>query len=122
MRPTGQQGGSMSDDQLFFVRDRQLDYSVFDSDNHLYENTDAFTKFLPASYEGIVKYVQEPDNRTKLVVKDRITRAIPNPTFQRVAPPGGQQEDPLHRRSIAGLDAFFDVEPRYKLMTEFGID
>ena len=111
----------MSEDELFFVRDRQLAYPVFDSDNHMYENTDAFTKFLPAQYEGIVKYIQESDNRTKLVVKDRITRAIPNPTFQRVAPPGGQGGDPLRRRSITGMDAFFDVEPRYKLMNEFGI-
>jgi predicted TIM-barrel fold metal-dependent hydrolase len=112
----------MNEDQLFFVRDRQLAYPVFDSDNHMYENTDAFTKFLPPQYEGIVKYIQESDNRTKLVVKDRITRAIPNPTFQRVAPPGGQGGDPLGRRSITGMDAFFDVEPRYKLMNEFGIN
>ena len=66
----------MSDDQLFFVPDRQLAYPVFDSDNHMYENTDAFTKFVPPRYEGIVKYIQESDNRTKLAVKDRITRAI----------------------------------------------
>jgi predicted TIM-barrel fold metal-dependent hydrolase len=111
----------MSDDQLFFAPDRQLAYPVFDSDNHMYENTDAFTKFLPPQYQGIVKYIQESDNRTKLAVKDRITRAIPNPTFQRVAPPGGQKDDPLKRRSIGGMDAFFDVEPRYKLMNEFGI-
>jgi predicted TIM-barrel fold metal-dependent hydrolase len=110
----------MSDDELFFVRDRNLDYPVFDADNHMYENPDAFTKFIPPEYEGIIKYV-EYDRRAKLSVKDRISRAIPNPTFQRVAPPGGQQDDPLNRRSIAGLDAFFDVEPRYKLMQEFGI-
>ena len=112
----------MSEEQLFFVRNRQLAYPVFDSDNHMYENTDAFTKFLPPQYEGIVKYIQESDNRTKLAVKDRITRAIPNPTFQRVAPPGGKDDDPLRRRSITGMDAFFDVEPRYKLMSEFGIN
>ena len=110
----------MSDDELFFVRDRNLDYPVFDADNHMYENPDAFTKFIPPEYDGIIKYV-EYDRRAKLSVKDRISRAIPNPTFQRVAPPGGQQDDPLKRRSIAGLDAFFDVEPRYKLMQEFGI-
>ena len=111
----------MSDDQLFFMKDRTLDYPVFDSDNHMYENTQAFIKFLPKEYEGIIKYI-DYDGRTKLAVKDKISRAIPNPTFQRVAPPGGQQNDPLERRSIAGLDAFFDVEPRYKLMQEFGID
>jgi predicted TIM-barrel fold metal-dependent hydrolase len=110
----------MSDDELFFVRDRHLDYPVFDADNHMYENPEAFTKFLPREYDGIIKYV-EYDRRQKLAIKDRISRAIPNPTFARVAPPGGQQGDPMQRRSIAGLDAFFDVEPRYKLMQEFGI-
>jgi hypothetical protein len=110
----------MADEELFFVRDRQLDYPVFDVDNHMYENTDAFTKFIPREYKGLVKYIQE-GNRTRLVVKDRIERAIPNPTFTRVAPPGGQENDPLKRRSIAGLDAFYDVEARYKLMQEYGI-
>ena len=83
----------MTDDELFFIRDRQLDYPVFDSDNHMYENTDAFTKFIPSEYQGIVKYIQE-GNRTKLTVKDRISRAIPNPTFQRVAPPGRPEGRP----------------------------
>jgi len=101
----------MADDELFFIRERELDYPVFDSDNHMYENTDAFTKFIPAEYQGVVKYIEE-GNRAKLTVKDRISRAIPNPTFERVAP-GGQKDDPLQRRSIPGLDAFFDVEPRY---------
>lgn len=110
----------MADEQLFFVRDRHLDYRVFDVDNHMYENTEAFTKYIPADYQGLVKYIEE-GNRTRLVVKDRIERAIPNPTFTRVAPPGGQQHDPLQRRSIAGLDAFYDVEARYKLMQEYGI-
>src|SRR5579862_2068893 len=114
-------GDFVSDDQLFFVRDRNLDFPVFDSDNHMYENTDSFVKFMPRQYEGLVKYVGE-GNRQKIAIKDRIDRAIPNPTFARVAVPGGQEDDPLHRRSIAGLDAFFDVEPRYKLMQEFGID
>jgi predicted TIM-barrel fold metal-dependent hydrolase len=110
----------MADEELFFVRDRQLEYPVFDVDNHMYENTDSFVKFMPKEYDGLVKYIQE-GNRTRLVVKDRIERAIPNPTFSRVAVPGGQDDDPLKRRSIAGLDAFYDVEPRYKLMLEYGI-
>jgi Amidohydrolase len=111
----------MADDELFFVRDRRQDFPVFDSDNHMYENTDSFLKYMPKQYAGLVKYIGE-GNRQKIAIKDRIDRAIPNPTFVRVAPPGGQQDDPLHRRSIAGLDAFFDVEPRFKLMQEFGID
>lgn len=110
----------MTDEELFFVRDRQLDYPVFDVDNHMYENTEALTKFLPPAYQGLIKYVEE-GNRTRIAIKDRIDRAIPNPTFGRVAPPGGQQNDPRNRRSMPGLDAFYDVEPRYKLMQEYGI-
>ena len=110
----------MADEELFFVRERNLEFPVFDVDNHMYENTDSFVKFMPKEYDGLVKYIQE-GTRTRLVVRDNIERAIPNPTFSRVAPPGGQDGDPLKRRSIAGLDAFYDVEPRFKLMQEFGI-
>ena len=28
---------------------RKLEYLVFDADNHMYEATDAFTKYLPPS-------------------------------------------------------------------------
>ena len=67
----------MADEELFFVRDRHLEFPVFDVDNHMYENTESFTKFMPKEYDGLVKYVQE-GNRTRLVIKDRIERAIPN--------------------------------------------
>ncbi len=37
---------------------RSLDFPVFDADNHMYETTDAFTKFLPPEYEGLIQYVE----------------------------------------------------------------
>lgn len=43
----------MAEEELFFVRDRALDYPVFDVDNHMYENTDALTKFLPPEYDPL---------------------------------------------------------------------
>jgi predicted TIM-barrel fold metal-dependent hydrolase len=107
--------------ELYYTEGRRLDYPVFDADNHMYENTDAMTKFIPREYDGIVKYV-EFDRRSKLALKDRITRNITNPTFVRVSPPGGQQDDPEHRRAINGLDEFFDVEPRFRLMQDIGLD
>ena len=30
-----------------------VDFPVFDADNHMYETTDAFTKFLPPEYSGL---------------------------------------------------------------------
>ena len=50
---------------------------------------------MPKEYEGVIKYI-DVDGRTKLAVKDRISRHIPNPTFNAGgACPGGQQDDPL---------------------------
>ena len=39
-----------------------------------------------------MKYV-EVDGRTKLALRDHITEYIPNPTFNRVAVPGGYGRD-----------------------------
>jgi predicted TIM-barrel fold metal-dependent hydrolase len=110
-----------------------LDFPVFDADNHMYENTDAFTKFLPPEYEGLIRYV-ELNGRTKIAVGGMISEYIPNPTFEVVAAPGAQEEYFRHgnpegksRREILGkpirsLPGFSSPEPRLKLMDEQGID
>jgi predicted TIM-barrel fold metal-dependent hydrolase len=117
---------------------RQLDFPVFDADNHFYETTDAFTRYLPAEYGDVIKYV-EVKGRTKLAVKNRITEYIPNPTFNVVAPPGAHElkyklqnpdsttrpgDRPLEPppRSIRSIPAFFEPEARIELMNELGID
>lgn len=123
----------MSDD-FIYVRERRLPYETFDADNHLYETQDALTRFLPREYEGAVKYV-EVAGRTKLAIRDHISDYIPNPTFSRVAVPGGDGNtadnwghgDKGHKTGVKpkvmpGVDAFFNPEPRYALMKEMGID
>lgn len=112
---------------------RVLDFPVFDVDNHMYETTDAFTKFLPAEYEGLIKYV-EVAGRTKIAVRNTISDYIPNPTFEVVAAPGAQEEyfrsgnpDGKSRREILGkavraIPAYSQPEPRLKLMDEIGLD
>jgi predicted TIM-barrel fold metal-dependent hydrolase len=128
----------VSNTEYIQVTHRELPYSTFDADNHLYENGDALTKFLPAEYEGVIKYV-DVKGRTKLAIRDRISDYIPNPTFGKVAVPGGAGYD-ITKGSGGGfgdaqelgggkkmlvmpsIDAFFDPEPRLELMKEMGID
>ncbi len=69
---------------------RDLGFPVYDSDNHMYETEDAFTRHLPAEYKGAIRYVQV-DGRTKIAIKGLISEYIPNPTFEVVAPPGAQE-------------------------------
>jgi len=131
----------MTVDEYIKVTHRELPFTTFDSDNHMYETRDALTKFLPKEYEGVVKYV-DVDGRTKLALRNRISDFIPNPTFGKVAAPGAAGMDitsggsgfaevradhlgALHRQKLVvmpGIDAFFDPEPRFELMKEMGID
>ena len=70
---------------------RQLDFPVFDCDNHMYETPDALTKFIDPAFEGVIDYV-DVDGRTKIRVKGQISEYIPNPTFAKVAAPGAQED------------------------------
>jgi predicted TIM-barrel fold metal-dependent hydrolase len=127
-----------------------VNYPVFDADNHMYETTDAFTKYLPAEYDGLVKFVQV-NGRTKIALRNVISNYIPNPTFNKVAPPGAQElefriKNPSSKHSVGtkdGLDtkskheprlpgmppryiesppAFFNPEDRIVLMDELHVD
>ena len=112
---------------------RQLGFPVFDADNHLYETREALTKFLPEEYAGVIDYV-EVRGRTKITVKGQISEYIPNPTFDRVAAPGAQEDyfrngnpEGKSRREIMGKAivapaAFREPGARIELMDELGID
>ncbi|WP_045877878.1 amidohydrolase family protein [Pseudofrankia sp. DC12] len=102
---------------------------VFDADNHLYETTDAFTKYLPERYKKAIDYV-DVHGRTKIAVRGTISDFIPNPTFNMVARPGAQEEyyrkgnpDGKSRREIFGkpvpsIPAWREPAARLKLMDE----
>ena len=106
---------------------------VFDADNHLYETQDAFTRHLPARYRTAVQYVNV-NGRTKIAVGGKISEYIPNPTFDKVARPGAQEDYYRHgnpkglsRRELFGdpipsPPAFREPASRLKLMDEQGLD
>lgn len=112
---------------------RQLDFPVFDVDNHMYETTEALTKHLAPEFAGVIDYV-EVKGRTKITVKGQISDYIPNPTFNKVAAPGAQEAyfrdgnpDGRSRREIMGRaiaspPAYREPAPRLELMDELGLD
>lgn len=112
---------------------RKLDFPVFDSDNHMYETRDAFTRHLPERYREAIKYV-EIDGRTKIMVRGVVSDYIPNPTFDVVARPGAQEEyfrngnpEGKSYRELVGepmkaIPAFREPGPRLEVMDELGVD
>ncbi len=111
----------------------KVDVQVFDADNHMYETTDAFTRYLPKAYDGLIRYVQV-NGRDKIAVRGVISEYIPNPTFSVVARPGaweeyfrngnpeGKSTRELMGEPLRSPEAFFAPEPRLALMDELGID
>src|SRR6202158_3071706 len=111
----------------------KLDFPVFGADNHLDETEDAFTRYLPNQYKGLIKYVQV-NGRTKIAVDNVISDYIPNPTFDVVARPGafadyfgGNNPEGKSLREITGepmraVDAFRSAEPRLEMLDSLGVD
>jgi hypothetical protein len=80
---------------------------IFDADQHMYETADALVKHLPKRYERAVQYAQF-GRQTRIVINNRVTDFIPNPTFERVVAPGAHEKffaGMKHRGSDAAGDA-----------------
>jgi predicted TIM-barrel fold metal-dependent hydrolase len=115
------------------VPSRDLQYPVFDADNHFYEPREALTKFLPDHAKHAIDYV-DVRGRTKIVVRGVISDYIPNPTFEVVAKPGAQEDFYRHGnpegksfREIMGepmksIPAFREPQARLEVMDELGLD
>jgi predicted TIM-barrel fold metal-dependent hydrolase len=110
----------------------QLDFPVFDADNHLYETEDAFTRHLPERHKDLFRFV-ELNGRKKLVVRNVLTEFIPNPTFEVVARPGahmafysGENSEGKTLRELTGkpmrtIPAFREPAARMQLLDEQGV-
>ncbi|MGE0796398.1 MAG: amidohydrolase family protein [Acidimicrobiia bacterium] len=104
--------------------DDAVRYPIADADNHLYETRDAFTRHLPPGYENLIRFV-EIDGRQQLVIKDKLSFILPNPTLEKVAPPGKYESAETQEnlpRVIVSPPEFFEPEPRLRWMRETGID
>jgi predicted TIM-barrel fold metal-dependent hydrolase len=111
----------------------RFDFPIFDADNHLYEAEDALTRHLPAAHKNLFRFV-DLAGRKKLVVRDRLTEYIPNPTFEVVARPGshmaffkGENPDGKTLRELTGkpmrsIPAFREPRARLELLDQQGID
>ncbi len=107
-------------------------HPVFDCDFHFYEGVDAFTRYLPPEFSGLIR-LADVDGRTKMIIKGRISDYIPNPTFTVVAEPGSaaeyfsgrNTEGKLYRdivRPMRAIPEFTDREARLALMDRMNID
>ena len=110
-----------------------LGFRPFDADNHYYEATDAFTRYMPKAMERRCMQWVELGGKQRLLVGGKVNNFIPNPTFDPVSRPGAL--DQYFRGKVAGGDvramfgeletipaAYRDRDARLAMMDEQGVD
>ncbi|OCB27240.1 amidohydrolase family protein [Mycobacterium intracellulare] len=66
----------------------ELGFCYFDCDNHYYEATDAFTRYIEPAYRRRAMQWAQINGKMRLLVAGKVNKFIPNPTFDPVAAPG----------------------------------
>ena len=90
----------------------QLDFKIFDADNHYYELEDAFTRFGDEKVRRHVRWVQD-GKRRHVMFGNRLSTGVPNPTFNPIARPGAFH-DTLKRLEVGGRatsETYGELEP-----------
>src|ERR1700730_6099111 len=90
-----------------------LDFLAVDADEHYYEATDAFTRHPEPEFAKRAMQWATIDGRQRLLVGGRVSRFIPNPTFDPVAKPGSLDEYFRGRnpKGASVAELFGDLEP-----------
>src|ERR1700730_13022827 len=88
-------------------------FKFFDCDNHFYEATDAYTRFLDPALSKRGMQWALIGGKTRLLVGGKVNRFIPNTTFDPVAKPGAMDEYFRGRnpKSAGTLELFGELEP-----------
>ena len=95
------------------------EFRLFDSDNHYYEPPEAYTHSLDKQMRRRAVQFVAIDGRTSLLVRERISRFVPNPTFDPISRPGALYEyfrgttDGDVRAAFGDLESIAD-HPEYR--------
>src|SRR6185295_2537401 len=110
------------------------DFGMFDADNHYYEATDAFTRYIDKDMRKRCMQWAEVAGKTRLLVGGEVNSFIPNPTFDPIAKPGslqaffkGQDKSGQDLKALFGelepiRPEYRDRDARLSVMDEQGVD
>lgn len=92
---------------------RHVDFPVFDSDMHYYEDEDAFIRFVPKNMQKRCMQWAHINGKKRLLVAGTVNRFIPNPTWDPIARPGSL-DDYFRGKNTGGVDVktmFGELDP-----------
>ncbi len=114
----------------------QVDFPMFDADQHYYEAPDAFIRHVAPDMRKRCMQWADINGKRRLLVGGQINRFIPNPTWDPIARPGSL-DDYFRGKNTGGIDVktmFGELEPladhpeylhreaRLKVMDDQGVE
>src|SRR2546423_2705296 len=94
-----------------------VDYGIYDADEHYYEAEDALTRHLDRSHRGLVRWADIEGRRT-LIVNGRLVTVVPNPTYDPVGVPGSLERyfraENIDGIPIRDIIKMHSIQPEYR--------
>src|SRR2546423_14059649 len=94
-----------------------VDYGIYDADEHYYEAEDALTRHLDRSHRGLVRWADIEGRRT-LIVNGRLVTVVPNPTYDPVGVPGSLERyfraENIDGIPIRDIIEMHSIQPEYR--------
>jgi predicted TIM-barrel fold metal-dependent hydrolase len=94
-----------------------VDYALYDADEHYYEPQDCLTRHLDKKHRSIIKWIQF-DGRTSVLIHGKQLTVVPNPTYDPVGVPGSlevyfraENHDARELRDIVRMQP---IQPEYR--------
>jgi predicted TIM-barrel fold metal-dependent hydrolase len=94
-----------------------VDYGIYDADQHYYEPMDALTRHLEPKYRSVVKWA-DMSGRTTAIIHGKQLTVVPNPTYDPVGAPGSlevyfraENHDGKELRDIVQMQR---IQPEYR--------
>jgi predicted TIM-barrel fold metal-dependent hydrolase len=109
-----------------------VDYALYDADEHYYEPRDCLTRHLDKKFRSVVKWA-DIDGRITVLIHGKQLTVVPNPTYDPVGAPGSlevyfraRNQDAKELRDIVRMQPiqpeYRDREQRVKRLDEFGVE
>jgi predicted TIM-barrel fold metal-dependent hydrolase len=111
----------------------EVDYGLYDADEHYYEATDALTRHLDKEYRRSVRWADIEGRPRTLMINNKMVTVVPNPTYDPVGVPGSletyfraENHDGLEIRNIVKMapiqPEYRERDARIKVMDAQGVD
>jgi predicted TIM-barrel fold metal-dependent hydrolase len=94
-----------------------VDYPIYDADQHYYEPADCISRHLDPKYRGIVRWA-DIDGRKTVLINGRQLTVVRNPTYDPVATPGSLEtyfrSENFEGKELRDMVTMQSIQPEYR--------